>query len=163
MVAGMRFDRTVPVFACLVASVFFTFLYIDVRSYNRLDEEVSRLVSTIPPGQRVIAAIFDSESRVNGAEHIIDGVCTGRCFSYGNYEPATGAFRIHAFRPNGAVAWTVRTLDEIQQGKHVVTPEEAPIYAICAAEGPGRRLEVRKLEAGQTTCLSTMPVTPALF
>ena len=79
-----------------IALAFFVFLYQDTALINRMEEEVAALVKTLPPNQRVLATILKpDESRVL-VQHIVDRECIGRCFSYGNYEPASGVFRIRA-------------------------------------------------------------------
>ena len=107
----------------------------------------------------MVAALLDSGSGLNGVVDVLDWACIGRCFDYGNYEPSTGQFRIRISGPN-RVAATVAVTQEIEYGHHIVTPQEAPLYAVCAAENPARRLELRELKAGEAVCGFSLAVTP---
>jgi len=93
---------------------------------------------------------------------VASGACVGRCYDFGNYEPATGQFRIRPLPGNGVTASSMEVVLAIENGVHVVTPQEAPIYSVCAPIGPGPRLVLRKLAAGEKTCLVAIPVTPQL-
>jgi len=157
---GTRIGDRVAGLAVLLAALYFTFLFVDSKAYSRLDRQVSRLVDSTPPGARVVGAIADSNSGLDNLSHLADRACIGRCFSYGNYEPATRQFRIRATEPNGVVASTMEVVKEIEQGRHIVTAEEAPIYSICERGGV---LRMRRIEAGAETCLVSIPVSPSLW
>ncbi len=55
------------------------------------------------------------------------------------------------------------TVTEIGSGEHIVTAGEAPLYAVCAAKQADPQgdalFELRKLAAGETTCLVRLPAT----
>jgi hypothetical protein len=161
LVAGGRHGRSRTRASLLLAVVFFTALYLDMQSLNQVGAEITRLAAALPPGQRVVAAVRDTgSSGLNGLAHVASAVCAGRCYDFGNYEPATGAFRLRVLGVNGVVADSMEVVSAIENGVHVVTPQEAPIYSVCAPDGPGPRLVLRKLAAGEKTCLVTIPVTP---
>lgn len=160
MVAGGRHGRSLTRTSSLLAAVFFTVLYLDVKALNQVEVELTRLVSDLPPGERVVAALRDSGSRrINGLIHVGSTACLGRCWDYGNYEPSTGQFRIRVTGPNGVVADDMRTVGEIEAGRHVVTRDEAPLYNVCPSKALGTRFELRRLGAGETTCLVLLPAT----
>lgn len=160
VVAGGLHGRSLTRASCLFAAVFFTLLYLDARSLNQVETELTSLVSALPPGQRLIAALQDSKSvRINGLIHVGSGVCIGRCWDYGNYEPSTAQFRARVFGPNGVVIDDMRKVAEIESGQHVVTTQEAPVFSVCPSEVPGKRFELRKLGAGEATCLVKIPAT----
>jgi hypothetical protein len=143
----------------LLASVFFTLMYFDARSLNQVEAGIVKVVSNLPPGSRVAAAFLDSASwRLNGLQHVGAAACLGRCFDYGNYEPPSAAFRVRVNGPNDVVTDDVRIVAEIESGGHIVTPQEAPLYTVCRAE-QGGAFELRKLGAGETTCLVKIPAT----
>ena len=155
--------RGVTRLSVLAAAVYFTFLYVDDRAFNRLEREITDLVRKLPPGQRVVAAISDSDTRLNAPLHVVDRACIGHCFSYGDYEPATGQFRIRVVGPNRVVAPNMTVVQEIENGEHVVTPAEAPLYSVCLNDKPdGTRFILRALRAGERTCGFSLPISPRL-
>jgi hypothetical protein len=160
MVAGGPHGRSLTRATSLLAALFFTMVYIDAKSLNRVEEEVSRLVSGLPPGTRVVAMLVDSASRrLNGLIHVGSAACIGRCWDYANYEPATGQFRVRVSGPNGVVTDKMGTVADIELGQHIVTPEEAPLYTVCSSKASDLQLELRKLGAGEATCLVRIPAT----
>ncbi len=158
--AKARYGRGMVCFSVLVATVFFTFLYFDDRALSSAEKEIGALVETLPPGQRVVAAIGDSSSRLNPLGHTLDRRCVGHCFSYGNYEAPTAQFRIRVLAPNPVEAPDMNTVKEIEEGTHIVTREEAPLYSICPCEDARQRFCIRPLAAGERTCAFSVPITP---
>lgn len=160
MVAGGLHGRGLTRASCLLAAAFFTMLYMDAKSLNQVEAELTRMVSALPPGQRVVAAFRDSSSvQLNGLIHVGSAACIGRCWDYENYEPATGQFRVRATGPNGVVAYDMAKVAEIEAGEHLVTAREAPLYSVCQTKGSDTQFELRKLGAGETTCLVRVPAT----
>ena len=159
VIAGGLHGRSLTRASCLLTAAFFTMLYLDAKSLNQVEEELTRMVSALPPGQRVVAAIWDTSSlQINGLIHVGSGVCIGRCFDYGNYEPATGQFRIQVAGPNGVVADNMGTVAELEEGRHIVTAQEAPLYSVCPSKVLNE-FELRKLGVGETTCQVRIPAT----
>src|SRR5579864_3089798 len=79
--------------ACAI--LFFMWTYQDTRTLNQMEVLAENLVSTLPYGTRVAETIWNPEdSRVYFILHIVDRACIARCYSFGNYEPSSGAFRI---------------------------------------------------------------------
>ncbi len=163
VVGGAAQGRGITRLTGLLAVTFFTFLYLDVRAISAVDAELGDLVSGLPPGQRVVASLADSGSSLNGLVHVLDWACVGHCLDYANYEPATGQFRIRVLRPNSVVAPDMRSVQQIEYGHHIVTPQEAPLYSICPSDGPGQFFLLRKLSAGDPTCGFSLPTTPQFF
>jgi hypothetical protein len=162
MLAGASHGRGMTRLSTLVATMFFAFLYVDDRAFNRTESEVTALVQNLPPGTRVVAGLSDSDARINAVLHVVDRACIGRCFSYGNYEPATAQFRIRVLGPNRVVAPTGEVAQEIEEGRHVVTALEAPIYSVCFCDTEHYRLCLRNLPAGAVTCGASIPISPSL-
>ena len=168
VVSGGAHGRSLTRVSGLLASLFFTLTYLDARSLNRVEADLAGLFSTLPPNSRVAAALLDSASwRLNGLEHAAALACLGRCFDYGNYEPTSGQFRVRATGPNDIVASDSNVASDIRSGEHIVAPREAPLYSVCApkpADAHGNAqghalFELRKLGAGETTCLVKLPAT----
>jgi len=160
MVGGGLHGRSLTRASSLIAALFFTILYMDSKSLNQVEAELTRLVSVLPPGQRVVAGFRDSASRrINGLIHVGSAACIGHCWDYGNYEASTGQFRIRASGPNGIVADDMSKVAEIESGEHVITREESPVYSVCLTKGSDTQFELRKMGAGETTCLVRIPAT----
>lgn len=133
-------------------------LFLDAKSLNQVDAQLNKIVAALPPGQRVVAAFEDSSSvQLNGLIHVGSGACIGRCWDYGNYEPATAQFRVQTTGPNKVVAGDMPVVAELEHGHHVVTAQEAPLYSVCFVKGSDTQFELRKLAAGETTCLVRIP------
>lgn len=160
VVSGGASGRSLTRVSGLLASLFFTLMYLDARSLNRVEANLAGLLSTLPPNSRVAFALLDSASwNLNGLEHAGAIACLGRCFDYGNYEPPSAAFRVRVSGPNGVVASDMDTAGKIAGGEHIVTPEEAPLYTVCAPKQGDALFELRKLGAGETTCRVKIPAT----
>jgi hypothetical protein len=133
----------------VIAIVFFTFLYQDTATVNRMEQQVVKLVSTLPPNQRVMATILPPpDSRVL-IQHIVDRACIGRCFSYGNYEPSTGLFRVRALPDNPYVLSDYGLAVDMENGEYAVQPEDLPVYQIYQCSISGKDLCIRLLAAGE--------------
>jgi hypothetical protein len=123
-------------------------MYTDERALNRLESGMARAMERVPPGQRVVSVLAESNIRVNSLTHMVDRICTGRCFSFANYEPSTAQFRVRAERPNGIVAWQYAQSWAMQSGGYVVQPEDLPLYQIDVCATAGRGICVTPLRAG---------------
>ncbi|HYB76908.1 MAG TPA: hypothetical protein VEE85_01795, partial [Candidatus Bathyarchaeia archaeon] len=129
-----------------IAAVFFVFLYQDTGTINQMEDQVERLVKTLPPNQRVLATILaPADSRVL-IQHIVDRACIGHCFSYGNYEPASEIFRIRA-RPGNP--YNLSSMDDVgamEDGSYTVLATDLPAYQIYQCSLRGTDLCIRPLE-----------------
>jgi hypothetical protein len=145
------------------AAVFFSFVYQDEGALNRVEDRMERVVAQLPPGQRVVSALMDTNLREFSLLHVIDRVCVGRCFSYANYEPSVGQFRVRAERENGIVVADFRDSWAIQAGGYVVKPRDVPLYRIdvCGAGHPD--LCAAPVPAGVTLQRRWLHVTPELW
>jgi hypothetical protein len=132
-----------------IALVFFVFLYQDTAMINRMEAEVATLVKTLPPDQRVLATILKpDESRVL-VQHIVDRECIGRCFSYGNYEPASTLFRIQALPGNRYAMTDFEDVASMEGGEYKMLPEDLPAYQIYQCSEDWTELCIRPLAAGE--------------
>jgi hypothetical protein len=159
MVGRARYGRGITRFTTLVATVFFTCLYLDGVAFNRVEDQVAALVTRLPPGQRVVAGISDAGARLNALMHVVDRACIGRCFSYGNYEPATAQFRIRVTGPTRAVAADMGVVQKLEEGQYVVTAAEDPLYSVCPFEQDPSHFYLRAIHAGQQTCAFSREVS----
>jgi hypothetical protein len=136
-----------------IAIVFFAFLYQDTATLNRMESKIERIVATLPRGERVTATIWaPPDSRVPFIVHMMDRACVGKCFSYQNYEPPSGQFRVRV-DPGGSPLNTGDSdaSQQMEAGEYVVRPEDLPMAQIYQCdEDDLTQLCVRQLSAGET-------------
>jgi len=135
-----------------IAIVFFAFLYQDTATLNRMESQIERIVATLPPGARVTATIWaPPDSRVPFIVHMVDRACVGKCFSYQNYEPPSGQFRVRVDQDGSPL--NTDDSDASQQmeaGEYVVRPEDLPMAQIYQCdENDLTQLCIRQLSAGE--------------
>jgi len=163
MVSGGRHGRNLTRASGIVAIVYFGCLYLDTAQFMRAEQEITTLVERLPPGQRVVAAVQDRHTRFNSIPHMASGACIERCFDYGNYEAPSGMFPLRVIGPNPALPPSINEVTEIEDRSHTVTPAEAPIYSVCPSQGVGVWFELKRVEAGQSTCNFDLPITSQIF
>jgi hypothetical protein len=130
----------------VVALLFFGFLYRDEGALNAFEDRMTRLVSQLPPGQRVVSAINDPTLRISALTHMIDRACLGRCYSYANYEPSTAQFRIRVVAENPIVVPTYADSSNLQEGTYVVKQRDLPLYQVDLDQAG--HMAIRILTAG---------------
>jgi hypothetical protein len=130
------------------AVLFFSLLYRDTGIINNLEAQSERLVATLPAGQRVLFTIKDRGLRLFIA-HFADRSCIEHCFSYGNYEPSTGQFRVRAAPGNGVVMTDFAAVTQMENGEYVVRGNDPPVYEIYQCGTHGRALCGRPLSPGE--------------
>jgi len=146
LAAGAPARRWQAYAAGVVAILFFGLLYPAERALNHLEDAEDALVAGLPQGARVASAVEAADIRVIAVTHMIDRACIGRCFSYENYEPSSGQFRIRVVGPQNMVAPTDMEASRLQTGYYVVRPQDVPLYQVEADASGG--LRVRSLQAG---------------
>ena len=129
-----------------VALVFFAFLYADEATLNAFEDSVDRAIAQLPRGQRVISGVDDPFVRVDPLPHMVDRACLERCYSYANYEPSTGQFRVRAMIPNAFVISDYDDSWKLQNGVYIVQNRDVPLYQVVL-DGAGRAF-VRPLPTG---------------
>jgi hypothetical protein len=136
----------------VIAIVFFAFLYQDTGKLNRMEAQIERLVATLPKGERVIATIWaPPDSRVPYIVHMADRACVGNCFSFQNYEPASGEFRVRVEKGGSPIATDDSDLSQkMEAGEYLVQPGDLPMAQIYQCdESDLTRLCLRQLAAGE--------------
>jgi hypothetical protein len=133
-----------------IAAVFFTFLYQDTGTINRLEAQVEQLVLTVPRNSRILATLKPPfpESRIL-VQHIADRACIGHCFSYGNYEPASGQFRVRATPHNLYAMFSFDDAVNMEDGSYETQLEDLPAYQVYQCSADQKQLCIRPLEAGE--------------
>jgi hypothetical protein len=133
----------------VIAAVFFTFLYQDTGTINKMEEQAARLERTLPPNQRILATILPLPGSRILIQHIADRACIGYCFSYGNYEPSSTEFRVRALPGNPYVMSSSDSVPDMEEGTYEVQPEDLPAYQLYQCTSSGKDLCIRPLEAGE--------------
>ena len=149
VLGSVRARRWHAVAAWAVALIFFGMLFHDTARISRMETKVEQLVRTLPRDSRVMATIATfPDSRVV-IQHIVDRACIGRCFSYGNYEPASEQFRMRASFGNRLVMTNDRDTAAMEEGWYEVRTEDLPAWEIYQCGPDATDLCVRGLEAGE--------------
>jgi hypothetical protein len=132
---------------------FFVFLYQDTGDLDRMESRAEQLLTGLPPRTRVIGIIDATEgSRLEFVHHIVDRACIGRCFSYANYEPSSGQFRIRVREGSPVVTSSNDDSEAMQGGTYVVRKADLPLKVIfqCDDDDP-TKLCLRDLREGEKT------------
>jgi hypothetical protein len=137
----------------IIAVVFFTFLYQDTATLNRMEAQIERLIeSSVPAGGRVTATIWaPPESRLPYIVHMVDRACVGKCFSFQNYEPPSRQFRVHVSEGSSPLNTDdSNASQQMEAGEYVVRPGDLPMAQVYQCDANDlTRLCVRQLAAGE--------------
>jgi hypothetical protein len=147
----------------ILAIVFFSFLYVDEQALNRFEDRMQQAVTKLPPQQRVLAGVRAKDPRGSRGDHLIDRVCIEQCFSYGNYEPSSGEFRVRATGRNPIVLWENADVVAVPIGKYVVKKADLPLYIIGFCAPDRSEFCLRQLKTGDVLSLEDMRVFPTLW
>jgi hypothetical protein len=130
-------NRLVRISLLCVTVLFFGLLYADNRELNRLEDRLDAVLAGLPPGQRVISSLPSRTLRSLCFQHDLDRACIGRCFSYGNYEPSSGQFRVRSAAANEIVLDSATDVDAVASGTYVMRPRDLPMSLIflCSSSG----------------------------
>jgi hypothetical protein len=162
LAAAVRLPKPLVGAMAAIALVFFGLSYADERALNQVETEMEAAVAQLPPGQRVVSALAAPESRIRSLDHVVDRICVGRCFSYANYEPATGQFRVRAAHANAIIVSNYDESYHIQKGGYVVKARDLPLYNIDLCQPASSRICVTPLRAGATLRNTDLRVVPIL-
>jgi hypothetical protein len=134
------------------ALVFFGFLYQDTGLVNRLETSAEKLVNALPPGTRVIATIgAPPDSRITFIGHAVERACIGHCFSYANYEPASGEFRVRARKGSPVATASTDDAEDMAAGEYEIDEADLPMKQIYQCDSNDlTKLCIRDLQAGET-------------
>jgi hypothetical protein len=132
-----------------IAAVFFVFLYQDTATINQMEAQVERLVRALPPGERVLGTIKPFPGSRIPIQHMLDRACIGHCFSYGNYEPASGQFRVRTTPGNPYAMFSFDDTADMEDGTYEVQDSDLPAYQVYHCGASARDLCIRPLEAGE--------------
>lgn len=131
--------------------VFFALLYRDTGWLNRLEANAEGLTRDLAPGTRVIVTIGPlANSRIQFIHHSVERACIDRCFSYANYEPASGQFRVRVNKGSPVVASSTDDTEAMASGEYEVEEADLPLKQIYQCDASDlAKLCIRDLAAGE--------------
>jgi hypothetical protein len=162
LLASARQMRWQKVLGGGLAAVYFFFLFADTRAIGLLARRVEATLAPVPYGTSVISTISESGTRFDPLVHLAEQVCVARCFSYTNYEPASGHFRIRTLHSNPFVISDHNAWFRLRQERYVVTPSDVPLYVVVPLDQGAQRLVLKELKAGDTVPVFPVQVLPDL-
>jgi len=132
--------------------VFFAFLYQDTGWLNQLESNAENLVGDLPDGTRVIVtARAPEDSRITFIGHAVERACIGHCFSYANYEPASGEFRVRVRKGSPVATSSTDDAEDMASGEYEVDDADLPMKQIYQCDEKNlTKLCIRDLNAGET-------------
>ncbi len=133
------------------AVIFFAFLYQDTGWLNRLEANAETLARDLPPGTRVlVTARAPANSRIAFIGHAVERACIGHCFSYANYEPASGEFRVRVRKGSPAATSSTDDAEDMAAGEYEVDDTDLPLKQIYQCdENDLTKLCIRDLQPGE--------------
>ena len=137
------------------ALIFFVLLYRDTGALNTLESRAEALVANLPPDSLVIPVLkAPLGSRIPFIGHTVDRACVGHCFSYSNYEPSSGQFRLRAHPRSFVVTPFAAISEDMAAGNYVVRGSDPPFKNIYQCDPASfTALCIRDLAPGQKTGL----------
>jgi hypothetical protein len=151
VLGSMRPKRWHTVGFAAIAVLFFAFLYQATGVLNGMEAQIERLVAGLPAGERVTASIWAAPgSRLPNVLHMADRACIGKCFSFQNYEPASGEFRVRVRQDSPIVSADTHSTEQMESGEYLVKPQDLPMAHIYQCDASDlTRLCLRQLSAGE--------------
>lgn len=131
-----------------IALMFFAFLYQDTGKLDRMEKQARAYARTVPRDARVVASIAPFPGSRVLIHHVVDRACIGYCFSFGNYEPSSGAFRVRATSGNPYVTQSWEISEAIRTGAYTVQPQDLPLFQIYQCDAALTALCMRELYLG---------------
>jgi len=133
------------------ASRYFTWMYHDTATLNGMEEQAEALVKDLPYGRRVTETIWaPDDSRIGFINHIVDRACIGRCFTYSNYEPSSGQFRVRVREGSPIVTDVPELTEQMESGEYAVQAKDLPMTEIFQCDEKDlTKLCSRELSAGE--------------
>jgi hypothetical protein len=137
----------------LLAAGFFVFLYQDTAKVARIEARAETLITKLAYGTRVVPVVnAPADWRIQFIAHSVERACIGRCFSYSNYEPSSGQFRVRAEPGSELVTDSSEKSEDMASGDYVVKPEDLPLVSIYQCdEADWTKLCAVPLKVGQKT------------
>ncbi len=132
----------------LGALIFFGILFRDVRSLNRMEDRVDAALAQLPANSRVIGRLRVPSRDFSPGVHAVDRACIGHCFSYANYEPSTGQFRVRASPGNPIVMADYADVYAVETGQYRVQARDLPVYLVFLCGPDKQKVCTQELDEG---------------
>lgn len=136
-----------------VAAFFFALLFADTAVLNRFESHAESITAALPQGARVLPTLSaPPDSRIPFIHHVVDRACIEHCFTYSNYEPSSGQFRVRVRPGSPIAAASAPASQEMEAGNYVVQPTDPPLINIYQCDPADLTvLCTRNLKPGETT------------
>jgi len=151
VLAAVPLTRPARIALLSVTILFFGLLYADDMRLNHKEDRLDAAVSALPSRQRVINFLPDQSLHSLCFHHDLDRACIGHCFSYANYEPSSGQFRIRAGPGNGIVLDDYGDVDAVAGGRYTVQQRDLPVYLVYPCGPDLREVCTRPLQVDEIT------------
>jgi len=113
------------------AAVFFAWNYQDTARISHVEANAEALIARLPLGTRVVPVVSAPDDwRVQFIAHSVERACIGHCFSFSNYEPSSGQFRVRAIPGSRIVTDSADKSESMSSGDYVVEPVDLPLVSI---------------------------------
>src|SRR2546430_1623807 len=91
-----------------------------------------------------------SSDLIQFIHHSVERACIGQCFSYENYEPASGEFRVRVRQGSPLVTSSTDAAEDMASGDYEVEEADLPLKQIYQCDrGDLTKLCIRDLAAGE--------------
>jgi hypothetical protein len=113
------------------AAAFFLFNFQDTAKISRVEKNAQSLIAKLPTGTRIVPVVSAPDDwRVQFIAHSIERACIGHCFSYSNYEPSSGQFRVRARLGSWVVTDSADKSEAMSSGDYIIQIEDLPLVSI---------------------------------
>jgi hypothetical protein len=131
ILSALKASRPAAIATLACSLFFFALLYRDTATLNRLESRAESLTAALPFGTRVIPTLNSpADSRIQFVHHIVDRACIGHCFTYSNYEPSSGQFRVRVSPGSPIIAYRAADAQEMESGNYIVRASDPPLVDI---------------------------------
>jgi hypothetical protein len=142
----------------IAAIAFFVWSWRDERALDLFEDQVEVATGKLVGLPRVVLGVNQAVTRGDPIGHSMDRACIGRCFSYANYEPSSGHFRVRLVGPSPQVAG-FDDVAAIGKGQYRVKERDTPLWVIEACGASREALCSRELRAGDVVPMTFRLIT----
>jgi hypothetical protein len=153
ILSSLRPSKPAAVATLACSLFFFTLLYRDNATLNRLETHAESLTVALPFGTLVIPTLASTpDSRIQFVHHIVDRACIGHCFTYSNYEPSSAQFHVRVTPGSPLIAYSAANAQEMEAGNYIVRAPDPPLVDIYQCDPADFTvLCARRLKPGEKT------------
>jgi hypothetical protein len=156
--AGRGVPRPLLAATGIAAIAFFVWSWRDERALDLFEDQVEVAAGKLVGLPRVVLGVNQAVTRGDPIGHSMDRACIGRCFSYANYEPSSGHFRVRLVGPSPQVAG-FDDVAAIGKGQYRVKERDTPLWVIEACGASREALCSRELRAGDVVPMTFRLIT----